>query len=226
MTKYRKEVEHVARQFQSYLKNKLNIRAELDPDSFRDYCVSLDVQSMNLRFTLWYSPKRKSSKITIVRCQDPAQKERILMAWHGFHHGDQLENGDIHAFVDGSYINGKVGYGLVILQKGLVLKEINGVVNRPEYHQHHQVGGELAAAVKFFQWCIKNNISRCTIHYDYEGIEKWATGAWRAKKELTQKYGEYVQKLPLEITWNKVKSHSGNLWNERADHLAKEAVKR
>lgn len=225
MTKCRQEVEEVAREFQSYLAKSLKIQAELDLDSFRDYSVSLDMESMNIRITLWYSPKRKTSKITFVQSQDPAREEKIRMAWYGFHHGNQLENGEVHAFVDGSSIDGKVGYGIVILRKGVVLEEINGVVDRPDYCQHHQVGGELVAAVKFFQWCLKNKISRCTIHYDYEGIQKWATGAWKANKELTQKYGEYVQKLPLEITWNKVKSHSGNLWNERADRLAKDAVK-
>jgi ribonuclease H-related protein len=225
MTKYRDEVEFTTRQFGEFLAEKKKIVSELDPGSFRDYSVSVDISSWNLRYTVWYSPKRQSSKITVIRSQDPANVEKLHMAWHEFQQGKILDNGDIHAFVDGSYIKGTVGYGLVIIKKGLVLTEIKGTVDRPEYRQHHQVGGELVAAVKFFQWCIDNTISRCTIHYDYEGIQKWATGSWKAKKELTRKYQEYVQKLPLDITWIKVKSHSGNLWNERADRLAKEAIK-
>ncbi len=225
MTKYRDEVDFITRRFCRFLAEKKNISATPDTGSFRDYSVSVDVETLNLRYTLWYSPKRQSSKIAIVRSQDPANVEKIQMAWHEFILGNILNDGDTHAFVDGSYIDKTVGYGLVIIQKGLVLQEIMGIVDRPEYQQHHQVGGELVAAVKFFQWCVENKIPRCTIHYDYEGIRKWATGEWKAKKELTRKYGEYVRKLSLEITWNKVKSHSGNLWNERADLLAKKAIK-
>lgn len=225
MTKYRDEVAFTTQQFVKFLAEKKNVACELDPGSFRDYSVSVDISSWNLRYTVWYSPKRQSSKITVIQSSDPDNVEKLHIAWHEFQQGDVPDNDDIHAFVDGSYIKGTVGYGLVILKKGIVLTEIKGTVDRLEYRQHHQVGGELVAAVNFFQWCVKNKISRCTIHYDYEGIQKWATGSWKAKKELTQKYQEYVQKLPLDITWIKVKSHSGNLWNDRADRLAKEAVK-
>jgi len=225
MTKCRQEVEYAARTFTAFLKEKKGIEARIDEMSYRDYCVSIDIDTLNIRFTLWYSPKRKTSKMTVIRCENPETHEMIQSFWHEFLYGDILKNGDIHGFVDGSYIDGIIGYGAVILKKGIVLHELSGQVNRPEYLQHHQVGGELAAASKVFQWCVENKITQCTIHYDYEGIKKWATGEWKAKKELTQKYQQYVQQLPLDIHWVKVKSHTGNLWNERADCLAKEAIK-
>ena len=225
MTLYRQEVEYTARTFTDFLKVKKGIETRIDETSYRAYCVSLDIETLNTRLTLWYSPKRKSFKITVIRCENPETHEIIQSVWHEFLYGDILKNGDIHAFVDGSYINGIIGYGAVILKKGIVLQELCGQVNRPEYLQHHQVGGELAAASKVFQWCIDKKIPGCTIHYDYEGIKKWATGEWKAKKELTQKYQQYVRQLPLIIKWIRVKSHTGNLWNERADRLAREAIK-
>ncbi|MDD5581939.1 MAG: hypothetical protein PHS99_01835 [Candidatus Marinimicrobia bacterium] len=226
MTKFRDEVEKESLRFINFLKQTLNLTAELDLNSYRDYSVSTNIPAMNLRFTVWYSPKKKSYKITIIQSDDPANCEKIQMAWHAFQFRDNLENGEIHAFVDGSFIDNDVGYGLIIIQDGVVLQEIQGKVTQPEYSAYHQVGGELIAVVKFFEWCIKNKISRCIVHYDYDGIYKWATGEWRAKNALTQKYQEYVKKLPLDITWNKVKGHSGNIWNEQADRLAKEAIKR
>jgi ribonuclease HI len=225
MTQCRRDVEYTARKLIAFLKEEKGIDTRIDETSYRDYCVSVDIESWNSRLTLWYSPKRKSSKISVIRCENPETQDRIHMIWHEFIHGDILKNGDIHAFVDGSYINGKIGYGAVILKKGIVLHEFSGQINRPEYLQHYQVSGELAGVSKVFQWCIENNISRCTIHYDYEGIKKWATGEWKANKELTQKYQQYVSELPLDISWVKVKSHSGNLWNEQADRLAREAIK-
>lgn len=225
MSRCRKEVEYTARKFIDFLKENKGIDAAIDDSSYRDYSVSMDLETLNTRLTLWYSPKRKSSKITVIRCENPDTHELIQSAWHEFLHGDILKNGDIHAFVDGSYIDGIIGYGAVILKKGIILHKFSGQVDRPEYLQHHQVGGELAAASKVFQWCIENKIHCCTIHYDYEGIRKWATGEWKAKKELTQKYQQYIRQLPLDIKWIKVKSHTGNLWNERADQLAREAIK-
>ena len=35
-------------------------------------------------------------------------------------------------------------------------------------------------------WSIACSKKKITVFYDYEGIEKWATGEWRAKKNLTK----------------------------------------
>ena len=32
------------------------------------------------------------------------------------------------------------------------------------------------------QWAIKNGYHNLELRYDYEGIEKWAQGEWKAKK--------------------------------------------
>jgi ribonuclease HI len=79
--------------------------------------------------------------------------------------------------------------------------------------------------VETVAWCKKNNVSKIRINYDYEGIEKFVTGAWTAKNELSQKYAAYVGKAPLKIEWRHIKSHTGNLKNDRADALAKRAAK-
>ena len=31
------------------------------------------------------------------------------------------------------------------------------------------------------------------LFYDYEGIEKWVTGEWRAKNPLTQTYRDFMR---------------------------------
>ena len=38
-----------------------------------------------------------------------------------------------------------------------------------------------------------SGFSKIEIRYDYEGIEKWVTGAWRSKTELTQKYEVFIR---------------------------------
>ena len=60
--------------------------------------------------------------------------------------------------------------------------------------------------------------------YDYEGIEHWVTGKWKAKQLLTQRYRDYVQKSGVSIQWVKVAAHTGDYWNEYVDQLAKQAA--
>lgn len=43
------------------------------------------------------------------------------------------------------------------------------------------------------KWCDKNGYSAIEICYDYLGIEKWATGEWKAKNSLTKKYADFMK---------------------------------
>jgi ribonuclease HI len=83
------------------------------------------------------------------------------------------------------------------------------------------VAGELFAVGKAIEWCKKNNVSDVTIHYDYMGVEMWARGKWKTNLSLTRRYREFVQNSGLNIEWVKIKSHSGNKFNDKADALAK-----
>lgn len=124
-------------------------------------------------------------------------------------------------YVDGSWQEGRVGYGAVIMHQGQVLAELYGPVPDDATEGTRQVAGELVAVGKALQWCEANGITEVNLHYDYLGIECWATGTWKAKLSLTQRYRDYVRRQPVRIFWHKVKSHTGNPGNERADTLAK-----
>lgn len=62
--------------------------------------------------------------------------------------------------------------------------------------------------------------------YDYEGIEKWATGEWEANSAIARAYVYQLQfkQDDIEIVFKKVKAHSGNTYNETADKLAKKGA--
>ena len=64
------------------------------------------------------------------------------------------------------------------------------------------------------------------IYYDYEGIEKWANHTWMAHRQGTQAYQTFIDesRQKIEIHFMKVLAHSGDLYNEMADLLAKKAV--
>jgi ribonuclease HI len=88
-------------------------------------------------------------------------------------------------YVDGSYINGRVGYGAVLLKDGEEVQRFSGRVH--EDLQSRQVGGELMATMSALTWCGQNSITPVEVLYDYEGIEKWARGLWKANLPLTQR---------------------------------------
>jgi ribonuclease HI len=127
-------------------------------------------------------------------------------------------------YVDGSYIDGATGYGLVVLKRGTVVEEIFGSVAARDVDGTRQVAGELVAVKEALKWCHNNLVTEITIYFDYLGIEKWVTGEWKAKQPLTREYAEYVRNSGVKIRWRKVDSHTGNRWNDRADALAKQGT--
>lgn len=94
------------------------------------------------------------------------------------------------AYVDGSFDEalGKYAFGCIIITpNGETIRE-SGNGNSPDSLAIRNVAGEMLGAMFAVKWAVKNGYDNIELHYDYEGIEKWAVGAWKAKNVLTQKY--------------------------------------
>ena len=80
-------------------------------------------------------------------------------------------------------------------------------------------------AVKF---AMLNGFSGVEIRYDYQGIEKWVTGEWRARTELTGKYAASMRQWgqSIKLRFTKVAAHTNIYYNELADKLAKTGLKK
>ena len=85
------------------------------------------------------------------------------------------------------------------------------------------VAGEIYGAIAAMEYAINHNIKYLSIYYDYMGIAKWCTGEWNATKEGTIAYKKFYNKAKkhVNITFCKVKGHSGDKYNDMADALAK-----
>lgn len=137
--------------------------------------------------------------------------------------GVEEEKDIFYAYVDGSYINGCYGWGMVIYRNGEVVIEANGSGDNPEMAALHNVAGEILGAMEAAKWAYAND-EKIVLCHDYNGIAAWALGQWQRNKALTKYYHEFMQEyLPL-ITFKKVAGHTGIKGNERADILAKQAV--
>lgn len=135
--------------------------------------------------------------------------------------------GSAVAYVDGSYKaeTEEFSYGAVLFVNGESL-EFNGAYENPEVASMRNVAGELKGAMEMMSYCVKNGIKNLEIRHDYNGIAKWCTGEWQANEVGTVMYKEFCAKMKqkLNISFAKVKGHSGNKYNNRADALAKEAL--
>jgi len=76
------------------------------------------------------------------------------------------------------------------------------------------------------EWAIAQGESQLTIYYDYQGIQAWAEGDWRANKPISKYYAAQFQLLQTKIAvhFKKVKAHTGDTYNELADQLAKQGA--
>ena len=140
--------------------------------------------------------------------------------------GKQEQNPAVYAFVDGSYnIATKVyGYGGFLIHNGE--KEVlQGSGNDAEMASMRNVSGEILGAMAAVERAIELKLPEVTIYYDYMGIAKWCTGEWNATKEGTIAYKKFYNKAKkhVNITFCKVKGHSGDKYNDMADALAKKA---
>lgn len=131
------------------------------------------------------------------------------------------------AYVDGSYnpATHEFSCGAVLFyehEKVLFSKKYND----PEMCDMRNVAGEIMGAASVISYCIDKGIKSLEIYHDYEGVAKWATGEWKANKVGTKAYAELCEEARhhLNLSFVKVKGHSGDKYNDEADMLAKQAL--
>ncbi|CAB1242551.1 Ribonuclease HI-related protein [Clostridiaceae bacterium BL-3] len=142
-----------------------------------------------------------------------------------------LKEDEAIAFVDGSYdaTAEKSAFGAIIISfggnKDTLYKAFTKKLGE-KFISLRNVAAELEGVKEVISWAITYKKRKVTVFYDYIGIEKWATGQWKAKNEVTKKYVSFIQekKHYIEVEFMKVLAHSGVKLNEEVDTLAKNAL--
>ncbi len=128
------------------------------------------------------------------------------------------------AYVDGSFnVETCVfGYGVVMFHNGEEI-HLSDSSDDKEMASMRNVAGEIYGSMAAMEYAIEHNIKNLSIYYDYMGIAKWCTGEWKTNKPGTIAYKKYYDKIKrkVNITFYKVKGHSGDKYNNLVDKLAK-----
>lgn len=219
MTKSYTELKKESIKFVEFL-NKAGIIAYVDEISFRDYNVQIK-NILGATAILYHKPSKSSFSIGTHNISDSALKVQVEELWHQYQCPDVQNIQGLCAYVDGSFYNNKIGWGLVIVQDNQILAEDGGVVNLSPEEGSRQIAGEVQGVLEALSYAENNNISSITIFYDYVGLQKWACGEWKANSSIAQYYSAKMMQNRVRIIWKKVKAHTGNRFNELADQLAK-----
>lgn len=140
----------------------------------------------------------------------------------------------LKVYVDGSYnpFTNHWGAGSIIIdQNDEVIDEIRDT--SADIYGSRQIAGECfsttVALEKIYTLYDLSKIKEIEIYYDYLGIEKWAKSEWQARSDIAIEYSKIVKRWMtllrfekhVNVTFHKVKAHSNNYFNDRADLLAK-----
>jgi len=202
---------------------QVGIEAAIIPGSFREYSVKLAISRREHSFgpaTIYYRPKKDSFTMRTHELKDVSIAPELQACWDRPTASMSAPAG-YQIYVDGSCLDEDVGYGLIVLKDGEVVDELCGPVEKDAVQGMRQVAGELRAVQEAIAWCREHSVAEVSLFYDYEGIEKWATGEWRARKPATRAYARMAGEWPVVVHWHKVESHTGDRWNDHADQLAK-----
>lgn len=119
-------------------------------------------------------------------------------------------------------------YGCVVVSDNdEVVHEACNAYDDEKYKKYRNVAGETYGVLYAILHALTNKYTNIKVYHDYIGLQKWADGEWNAGNILSQWYVQVVKEArqTINIEFVKVKAHTGVEHNERADDLAKQAIK-
>ncbi|MGL4561085.1 MAG: RNase H family protein [Brevinema sp.] len=221
MTKSYQELREQSERFIEFL-HKQNIDATLDDDTFRDYNVKIKL--LGVSCILYHKPSKQTFSIGCHHISDQLLQEKIQKLWYQFLFPEDQETSAICAYVDGSCMHGKIGWGLVVVERNEVIYQEKGIVPLSEEEGSRQIAGEIYAVLHALEYAQTSKHKSLTVFYDYKGLEMWATRQWKAVSSIAQFYVTELMKYHISIIWKKIIAHTGHIFNEQADRLAKQAI--
>ena len=144
----------------------------------------------------------------------------------------------LDVYTDGSHLkhtSGRLGIGGVIIDNEKIVSEFSQEIS-PEYMKFMYKTSDCSnptaemlavlVSLKNFSKYLKD-CQKIVFHADYLGVKNWMEGKWKVKAPYIQSIKDDIleeiktQNLIGKISFEWVKGHSGQKWNEYVDKLAK-----
>lgn len=140
----------------------------------------------------------------------------------------------IDLYVDGSYREKekKYSYGFIIVDNDNVIHEEYGVRIESSNCNTKHIAGELCAVIEGLKYIKCKKIKKVKIYYDFDGIADLVLlQNCKPRNETTKFYNEFMKNYnynntDIEIVFIKVKSHSGNKYNDKVHNLCNSAFQK
>lgn len=131
----------------------------------------------------------------------------------------------MHIYVDGSYNADTKNYGYgVYMYRGNDADAHIFTGSAPCKANGRNVEGEIQAARVGLQNAKRLGVKEAIVYHDYQGIGSWGDGDWKANKDYTRDYANFVNNLRemgMSVKFEHVDGHTGDKGNEYVDKLAK-----
>lgn len=136
------------------------------------------------------------------------------------------QDNELHLYCDGSYKDGVASFGL-FAEDAQRDWRLFGLVFNNSYTSMRNISGEVAGVLVGLNLAKQLGRQHVKVFCDYEGLEYWYTGEWRAKSDLAKAYVSaaqgYLDGMDVRLDFIHVKGHSGVKGNVMADNLANRA---
>jgi ribonuclease HI len=137
-------------------------------------------------------------------------------------------NNYVELYVDGSYKKTKeiYSYAFIIVKNMNILHKRYGAKKEPKGSKIEHIAGELKAVIEGIRYIKYKKYINIKIYYDFKGIADLALLLnCKGRNDTTKKYQNFIRENMeiLNIIFIKVKSHSGNYFNDEVDKLCKKA---
>lgn len=190
---------------------------------------TIDEKPINLILSNWDECKKlvqgHNSQYKSFKTEEEAQK--YINNYKQEEKEEDVLNSDSYIYyVDGSYMNDKIGWGFVLIKNNKEITRMSGGIEHNE-NTSRNITGELQATIMATRHAITNGYKKVNICNDYQGISSFVTGAWKPKTIEAKRYKEVMDELTkyVEVEFIKVKGHTDNKWNDEVDEVAKLGTK-
>ncbi len=141
-----------------------------------------------------------------------------------------LSEGYVVAYTDGSFDSktNDFSYGICIIDFDKTETLLCSKISYTQFAESRNIAGEIFGVLTALDWAVSNGYEKIKIYHDLESISKWATGEYNANSPISKYFVETLERRfnnYIEYVFVKVKGHSNNPYNEKADQLAASAFR-